>query len=210
MISLFKILNEIRIQNTKYSKEYIDLLKKYGVNQKWIDLYLIKIDELTPEEMEDLDYVKDRIITHLNNGVERDLKEENITGGTSTFTPGFGENYATPLAFGKRKNKIPKGWSKPKRKKHTKMFDVVLFKEHILNEIQIKSPVKKITLNQFKQLAEKWVLENWGVELGNEFTVMVIEKLKHIKYKSDIIDFLGEILGGGEEATLSLLDIIID
>ena len=33
--------------------------------------------------------------------VMQELDEANVTGGTATFTPGDGMNYATPAAFGK-------------------------------------------------------------------------------------------------------------
>jgi hypothetical protein len=35
--------------------------------------------------------------------VKEVLDEANVTGGTATFTPGTGETYATPFAFGKNK-----------------------------------------------------------------------------------------------------------
>ena len=35
--------------------------------------------------------------------VMQELDEANVTGGTATFTPGTGAQYATPFAFGKSK-----------------------------------------------------------------------------------------------------------
>ena len=35
--------------------------------------------------------------------VMKELDEANVTGGTATFTPGTGAQYATPFAFGKSK-----------------------------------------------------------------------------------------------------------
>jgi len=35
--------------------------------------------------------------------VIQELDEANVTGGTATFTPGTGAQYATPFAFGKSK-----------------------------------------------------------------------------------------------------------
>ncbi len=35
--------------------------------------------------------------------VRQELKEANVTGTGSTFTPGSGAQYATPFAFGKDK-----------------------------------------------------------------------------------------------------------
>ena len=34
--------------------------------------------------------------------VLQELDEANVTGGSATFTPGEGENYATPNAFSKK------------------------------------------------------------------------------------------------------------
>ncbi len=40
-------------------------------------------------------------IVSLVREVIQELDEANVTGGTATFTPGKGMNYATPNAFGK-------------------------------------------------------------------------------------------------------------
>jgi len=65
--------------------------------------------------------------------VMHELDEANVTGGSATFTPGTGAQYATPNAFSKsnkanRATKLLKnlGWKKqerPKRPSHTKGFD---------------------------------------------------------------------------------------
>lgn len=62
--------------------------------------------------------------------VLEELQEANVTGGTASFNPGSGEQYATPFAFGKghRAMKVSKnmGFKKtkrPKRPSNTKMFD---------------------------------------------------------------------------------------
>ena len=62
--------------------------------------------------------------------VMQELDEANVTGGTATFTPGTGAQYATPRAFGKgnraKKTLTKLGWRKqerPKRPSHTKGFD---------------------------------------------------------------------------------------
>ena len=62
-----------------------------------------------------------------------ELQEANVTGGTATFSPGTGAQYATPNAFTKkgRKNKATKygeklGYSTIKKKKrpyNTKLVD---------------------------------------------------------------------------------------
>ena len=62
--------------------------------------------------------------------VMQELDEANVTGGSATFTPGDGMNYATPAAFGKatraKKTLTKLGFkqvSRPKRPSHTKGFD---------------------------------------------------------------------------------------
>lgn len=65
--------------------------------------------------------------------VMQELDEANVTGGSATFTPGTGAQYATPNAFSKsnKKNRATKllkklGWKgqeRPKRPSHTKGFD---------------------------------------------------------------------------------------
>lgn len=62
------------------------------------------------------------------------LQEMSMTGGGASFTPGQGEQYATPFAFSKKgqgKNAATKQGERlglktverPKRPSHTKMFD---------------------------------------------------------------------------------------
>ena len=62
--------------------------------------------------------------------VMAELDEANVTGGTATFTPGTGAQYATPFAFGKdkRASKALKriGYKNVKKKKRpysTKLID---------------------------------------------------------------------------------------
>ena len=62
--------------------------------------------------------------------VMSELDEANVTGGTATFTPGTGAQYATPFAFGKdkRASKALKriGYRNVKKKKRpysTKLID---------------------------------------------------------------------------------------
>lgn len=62
-----------------------------------------------------------------------ELQEANVTGGTATFSPGTGAQYATPFAFSKkgRKNRATKygeklGYTTVKKKKrpyNTKLVD---------------------------------------------------------------------------------------
>tara|TARA_A100001201_G_scaffold140664_2_gene134258 strand:+ start:775 stop:1005 length:231 start_codon:yes stop_codon:yes gene_type:complete len=69
-------------------------------------------------------------VVKLVREVLQELQEANVTGGTATFTPGAGETYATPFAFGKgtraKKSLKKLGYkqvSRPKRPSHTKGFD---------------------------------------------------------------------------------------
>lgn len=66
--------------------------------------------------------------------VQEVLQEMSTTGGGASFTPGSGEQYATPFAFSKKgqgKNAATKQGERlgfktvqrPKRPSHTKMFD---------------------------------------------------------------------------------------
>jgi len=43
-----------------------ELLIRKGVDQSFVDAYLIRTDQLTEDEMKDLGYVEDRIDTHLS------------------------------------------------------------------------------------------------------------------------------------------------
>ncbi len=74
------------------------------------------------------------------------MNEENVTGSGATFTPGSGENYATPYAFGKKKgeNRAVKflkkiGWKVADLTlpKHSKMFDYKKIYEMKLNDMFI-------------------------------------------------------------------------
>ena len=40
-------------------------------------------------------------VVQLVREVLKELDEANVTGGSATFTPGTGAQYATPFAFGK-------------------------------------------------------------------------------------------------------------
>lgn len=42
-----------------------ELLEKYNITKEWL-VNIIKVDQLTTEEVNDLDYLEDRIETHLS------------------------------------------------------------------------------------------------------------------------------------------------
>jgi hypothetical protein len=77
--------------------------------------------------------MKKSVIIKLVREVLKELDEANVTGGTASFTPGTGAQYATPFAFSKKrgKNRVvnflkKQGYKKverPKRPSHTKAFD---------------------------------------------------------------------------------------
>ena len=76
---LKKVVKESLIKNPikeiSSEREYNslqDVMDKHGVDQEFINTYLLNIDELSPEEMEDLDYVEDRIMAHLSDKDEYD------------------------------------------------------------------------------------------------------------------------------------------
>ena len=69
-------------------------------------------------------------IVKLVREVLQELQEANVTGGGASFTPGEGEQYATPFAFGKgkraKKSLTKLGFkqvSRPKRPYSTKLYD---------------------------------------------------------------------------------------
>jgi len=76
--------------------------------------------------------------------IQEVLQEMSMTGGGASFTPGSGEQYATPFAFSKKgqgKNAATKQGERlglktvkrPKHPSHTKMFDY-------LDEMHIQTP----------------------------------------------------------------------
>lgn len=69
-------------------------------------------------------------LTELVKEVINELDEANVTGGSASFTPGEGAQYATPNAFGRGNRAVKtlkkQGYKKitrPKRPSHTKGFD---------------------------------------------------------------------------------------
>ena len=52
------------------------LLDKYDLSPKWFKLHLIQMDEITPEELNDLEYVEDRIKAHLST--QGELEEADL------------------------------------------------------------------------------------------------------------------------------------
>jgi hypothetical protein len=58
------LLKEIKVNNPNKLQQ---LLKNKGVNQEWFNTYIIKTDQLTPEELKDLKYVSHRIDMHLDD-----------------------------------------------------------------------------------------------------------------------------------------------
>lgn len=42
------------------------LLERYNIDMEFVE-FIIKVDDLTPVEIEDVDYLEDRIIIHLEN-----------------------------------------------------------------------------------------------------------------------------------------------
>lgn len=79
-------------------------------------------------------------LVQLVREVMLELDEANVTGGTATFTPGTGAQYATPHAFGKgkraKKTLTKLGWKKqerPKRPSHTKGFDYLTYETNNRN-----------------------------------------------------------------------------
>jgi len=88
------------------------------------------------------------------------VSEENVTGGGATFNAGYGENYATPYAFGKKKGdkravKFLKkmGWTVADLTlpKNSKMFDYKKIYEMKLNDIIEQGVLNEVSYGKFKK-----------------------------------------------------------
>jgi len=88
------------------------------------------------------------------------VSEENVTGGGATFNAGYGENYATPYAFGKKKgdNRAVKflkkmGWTVADLTlpKNSKMFDYKKIYEMKLNDIIEQGVLNEVSYGKFKK-----------------------------------------------------------
>jgi len=88
------------------------------------------------------------------------MSEENVTGGGATFNAGYGENYATPYAFGKKKgdNRAVKflkkmGWTVADLTlpKNSKMFDYKKIYEMKLNDIIEQGVLNEVSYGKFKK-----------------------------------------------------------
>jgi hypothetical protein len=92
---------------------------------------------------------KNSLIEKIRSLTREVLSEMNVTTvGGASFTPGSGENYATPFAFGKAsvsKELKRQGWKQVKPKKHKKL------EEMKLNDIIEKELLNEVTYHQFKK-----------------------------------------------------------
>ncbi len=88
------------------------------------------------------------------------MSEENVTGSGATFNAGYGENYATPYAFGKKKgdNRAVKflkkmGWTVADLTlpKNSKMFDYKKIYEMKLNDIIEQGVLNEVSYGKFKK-----------------------------------------------------------
>ena len=88
------------------------------------------------------------------------MSEENVTGGGATFNAGYGENYVTPYAFGKKKgdNRAVKflkkmGWTVADLTlpKNSKMFDYKKIYEMKLNDIIEQGVLNEVSYGKFKK-----------------------------------------------------------
>jgi len=104
--------------------------------------------------------------------IQEVLQEMSTTGGGASFTPGSGEQYATPFAFSKKgqgKNAATKQGERlgfktverPKRPSHTKMFDY-------LDEMQVATPHAFVS----------------GIQMEDSSAVKKTEELGYIKVKN--------------------------
>jgi hypothetical protein len=87
------------------------------------------------------------------------MHEENVTGSGASFSAGSGENYATPMAFGKKgENRAVKflkkmGWTVADLKlpKHSKMFDYKKIYEMKLNDMIEQGVLNEVSYGKFKK-----------------------------------------------------------
>jgi len=88
------------------------------------------------------------------------MSEENVTGSGATFNAGYGENYATPYAFGKKKgdNRAVKflkkmGWTVADLTlpKNSKMFDYKKIYEMKLNDMIEQGVLNEVSYGKFKK-----------------------------------------------------------
>ena len=88
------------------------------------------------------------------------MHEENVTGSGASFNAGYGENYATPRAFGKKKgdNRAVKflkkmGWTVADLTlpKNSKMFDYKKIYEMKLNDMIEQGVLNEVSYGKFKK-----------------------------------------------------------
>ena len=87
------------------------------------------------------------------------MNEENVTGTGASFSAGSGENYATPMAFGKKgENRAVKflkkmGWTVADLKlpKHSKIFDYKKIYEMKLNDMIEQGVLNEVSYGKFKK-----------------------------------------------------------
>lgn len=88
------------------------------------------------------------------------MSEENVTGSGASFSAGYGENYATPRAFGKKKgdNRAVKflkkmGWTVADLTlpKNSKMFDYKKIYEMKLNDMIEQGILNEVSYGKFKK-----------------------------------------------------------
>ena len=88
------------------------------------------------------------------------MNEDNVTGSGASFNVGYGENYATPYAFGKKKgdNRAVKflkkmGWTVADLRlpKNSKMFDYKKIYEMKLNDMIEQGVLNEVSYGKFKK-----------------------------------------------------------
>lgn len=187
MISLFKILNELEINQPgiNYQKEW-DRIKKeimddYGYDEGYFDNIDDEDEDYDELSEDEINRMVDEEFEELYPGKLDMLQEDNVTGGSASFTPGYGENYATPFAFGKkRKSKKKKGKFK------SKTFDVVSWREG-LNELEINKPFN-ITIG-IEETDEDGDIHYW---IDEDLVLKYLIK-KFPNNKTNIIDWVEEL-----------------
>jgi len=155
-------LDIIKIIQTPENKFKIDVYISYGEYEENEKIF----NSLLEAKLGAIEIMKDIMSDWDDEGFENEIDEVSTTGGGvagATFTPGVGEQYATPYAFGKKKKKSYEvgGYKSlnPKQRFKAKTFDVVNWKSnkpHYLKEIKV---IFKITPEMVDKL-DKEIMHN--------------------------------------------------
>jgi hypothetical protein len=76
-----------------FATNFNNLLKKHNVDLNWVKIYLIKLDELTINELKDFEFVEDRIETHKSDYEDVLIIQDRISKNFDVIETYFESNY---------------------------------------------------------------------------------------------------------------------